>query len=520
LLLRTFSAAGRSSTVFRVSPLVASSGAIPPVGNRLVGQVSGSGNVTATIKITGKNFLSGAIPGLGSVSGVIFNAPHGASALTGNVIGSGALSASITNTPTVAWNSNVNMVVDGNSFINPSEGSTGGQTLSNQLQALPPFAGSGATATTLGHSGFSWSQLDGAASTVDAAFVPGKINILVVGETTNTVFNTGADAATTITQTKAYVANRLAAHPWDRIVLFGTIPRQSGGSVAAQNAILTAVDADMKNNTSAYGAYHFVDVRAGTIYAFPDYTDASFTAARAYYYDTPMIHPTNAGYGILAKALSDYLRTMPLPTASNAMSGSVAGIGAVSGTMTNSGGVTANYIRLTPTRMTESVNGAGGYNYAANNDGGYDTNYTVGQTTRFLPAGQDGWFQIVSQGQGNNGPILALSVNPNPVRYQDSAVGAYMDSNFNSSGYNYILSGGGSVGSANNTGTVQVGDLLRLRRTGSSIVAETSKNAGATWVNVYSFSGTYTGALYPIFQTGTTNSYGVIVQPSASSNVA
>jgi hypothetical protein len=216
------------------------------------------------------------------------------------------------------WNTGVNFIQVGNSFV-AGFGATGGQTFPFQLRAMSPIAGSGTRAQSFGATGNTWAQLSSLNTVVDDAWIEGKYNILCVGETTNSVFSANLNAADTIASAKAYIAARKAARQWDKVVLFGTIPRQNTVTPAntpAYNAILDAVDADMKANPAAYGADLFVDVRAGNVYDFAgDYSDAKFATMTDYYGEAPgsMVHPKNIGYGLLATNVAAALQTIAVP---------------------------------------------------------------------------------------------------------------------------------------------------------------------------------------------------------------
>lgn len=216
--------------------------------------------------------------------------------------------------------SNVNLVFDGNS-LTYGTGSTGGQSLAVQTMAKSWAAGSGATMSNVSFAGRSWGDLISNGSAVDSAYVPGKINVLVVGETTNSVFNTSSTAAQAVASAQSYINARLAQNPDWRIVLVTTIPRQTGPQVAANqtaldaaNAVLVAADNIMRATYRKMGAVALVDVRSpGSPFNFTGYTPADFSAVANLYAeaDGSRVHLTNAGYSLWADMIDLALRRLP-----------------------------------------------------------------------------------------------------------------------------------------------------------------------------------------------------------------
>ena len=72
--------------------------------------------------------------------------------------------------------------------------------------------GSGANSGNVAIPGQTWADMIKNAADIDNLYVSGKKNILVIGETTNSVYNEGASVEKTVSDAKAYIAARRAAH--------------------------------------------------------------------------------------------------------------------------------------------------------------------------------------------------------------------------------------------------------------------------------------------------------------------
>lgn len=223
----------------------------------------------------------------------------------------------------VNFSANTNVVWHGNSLV-AGNGASGGQTLPVQVAARAPMAGSGAATSNFGVNG---QNLDGmlstAPGTVDAAWVSGKTNVLIMWEVTNSVFGTLKTASQTQTLITNYVAARKAAHPWS-VLYLTTIPRCAGGNVTDQtsrdnlNGIMTTVDAYVRANYKSMGIDAVCDVRqAGSPFAFTDYLPATFDAIQSLWSEGSgaQIHLNNAGYGVVAGYVASALRRLPKPGA-------------------------------------------------------------------------------------------------------------------------------------------------------------------------------------------------------------
>jgi lysophospholipase L1-like esterase len=213
----------------------------------------------------------------------------------------------------------VNVVFDGNSLVR-GDGSTNGQNLVTQVSALAPLNGQ-LVVPNLGIDGQTIAQMRSGSSDVEASWVPGKTNVLVVWEGTNSI-NYGAssdDGTGAFNDMAAYCADRLALHPW-KLVMMTTLPRYNLGATQAQvdtfNAKLVKYSSLLLANYKSIGAVAIVDVRqAGSPWIFPDYTLSTFESATALPYWAnegagKHIHLNNAGYGVVARMVADVLKRL------------------------------------------------------------------------------------------------------------------------------------------------------------------------------------------------------------------
>lgn len=144
--------------------------------------------------------------------------------------------------------------------------------------------------------------------------------------------------------------------------------------------------------------------------------------------------------------------------------------------------------------VTETGSSGAGYNYI----GQFGTNaYTSGLaavSTKTLAVSTDGYIRctlnLVSNA-GDNELILGLYATQSTSFPAGYAIGvgdsrAYM-----------VMGQFGSATPNGVTGRTPVtGDLIRVRRSGTSIIGEVSSDTGASWVTIHTFSGASTAALY------------------------
>lgn len=168
--------------------------------------------------------------------------------------------------------------------------------------------------------GQTWADMTKNASDVQGLWRSGKKNILVTGETTNSIFVEGASVAKTVADAKAYIAARRASQKWDYVVLCGTIPR--GDKATAQenvemNKRILDVDAQLKADTTLYDSW--VNFRAFS----PEWFKARADGYTAKFMDSTstcnptggrpdMIHPIGAPRDVFADAIADGLNRLSL----------------------------------------------------------------------------------------------------------------------------------------------------------------------------------------------------------------
>ena len=175
--------------------------------------------------------------------------------------------------------------------------------------------GSGANSGNVSIPGQTWADMIKNATDIDGLYVPGKKNILVIGETTNSIYNEGASVEKAVTDAKAYIAARMAAHKWEKIILCGTIPRADRSSQAENRALnqkLIEVDAQLRADTSLYDVWVDYRTYAPQWYALAaDGATAPFMASGTCNVlggQIDMIHPIGAARDAYADAIADGLR--------------------------------------------------------------------------------------------------------------------------------------------------------------------------------------------------------------------
>lgn len=214
----------------------------------------------------------------------------------------------------VAWNSGTHLHVDGNSIYAAHLA----QAMDTLIWEIAPFSTSGATRSNSAIAGQTWQDMKNNPGEVDAAWVAGKTNVLLLSETTNSVFNEGKSVSEIIQTATQYIAARQAAHPW-RILLSGTIPRGGTASDATNNAKLSEVDAYMAANYKDMGAHGYVGFRDIPMYNHDGTTAAPFTNYQTAWNETaaPWIHPkdgstaSNTGKRAMAAKIATALQQLP-----------------------------------------------------------------------------------------------------------------------------------------------------------------------------------------------------------------
>lgn len=210
--------------------------------------------------------------------------------------------------------STVHVHMDANS-IWANWGVYAGSKSMDMLPALVDLAtATGITYSNTSITGQSWAGMASAAADVDAAYVDGKTNVLVVSETTNSVFLDGKTAAGAIADYLTYIEARLAENPWEYVVMFGTIPRGGTSGDATNNARLLAADALVQADLAA----HHVDAFFGFRDLSPFYQDGTTragymaTTTTCYESTAPYIHPIGSARELLASRVAYGLARIPV----------------------------------------------------------------------------------------------------------------------------------------------------------------------------------------------------------------
>lgn len=231
-------------------------------------------------------------------------------AIIGRRIGSGTV---ITPPPAgggLVFDSTLNFVLDGNSHI---YGIGGAQNIPRVLAKTAPISvvthpitvsydatplgGSptnkwqsdkGIIVWNFGVSGESWRKMNGldgggGAALTDAAWVDGKVNVLLAWEGTNSLVS-GRTPEWAISDATDYIAARRALHPGWKIIVGTVAPRQVSTQAGTDslNASIDAYNTLLRAQYLSMGADVLFDVRAaGSQLNLPDYLNATFEAAAA-----------------------------------------------------------------------------------------------------------------------------------------------------------------------------------------------------------------------------------------------
>lgn len=185
----------------------------------------------------------------------------------------------------------------------------------DQLPALVDLAAStGVTYSNTSIPGQSWAGMTSAATDIDAAYVAGKVNVLAVSETTNSVFNDGKTAAGAVADYLAYINGRLAANPWDYVVMFGTVPRGGQAGDATNNARLVEADALIEADLAGNHVDAFFGFRDLSPFFLSGNAREGFMASTTTCLEStaPYIHPVGSARELLASRVAYGLQRIPV----------------------------------------------------------------------------------------------------------------------------------------------------------------------------------------------------------------
>jgi len=151
--------------------------------------------------------------------------------------------------------------------------------------------------------------------------------------------------------------------------------------------------------------------------------------------------------------------------------------------------------------------GADGAVYGGASGGGtQSTQYGYGSTI-VIPSRSDGWFQarvrVLNPGAGLASAIVGLATVDTNTSFSAYAYGLHADQGAPTP-YTYRVVTAGALGNTANLAQVvrQDGDVLRLRRNGSSVIAEVSRGGDQAFVPVHVWTADGGTALFPRFAIG------------------
>ena len=228
----------------------------------------------------------------------------------------------------LAWDRSVTIKVTtwGNSHYStaPGLGATAGIDQTGTFKTV--LDNSGAARANLSVPGRTWRGMADHAADAIAAWSPlHDYNVIVVGETTNSIFGGSDGYAPRTTQAQvladahAAIDPILAAHPWI-VLLCSTIPRGGTPDYTAQNALAQSVDTYMGSHLEEFGAHGFVNFRSsnsfngdGTSYTSDTWQWMGSIGKDWDYLPPPYIHPAGEPYVAMADLIGDGLAALAAP---------------------------------------------------------------------------------------------------------------------------------------------------------------------------------------------------------------
>lgn len=153
---------------------------------------------------------------------------------------------------------------------------------------------------------------------------------------------------------------------------------------------------------------------------------------------------------------------------------------------------TASNVRLSPTNsIIES--GTGPYSYTGGGSANAAfSNAFGGLSSTGIPANGDGWLSFVVGGFASTSePMLGINTGSTLITFGSLPCAFYPQGSSNK----YIPWTSGTSGTPTNVVTPANGDVMRLRRSGTSVIAEVSKDSGSTWTTIYTWTAQTTAAV-------------------------
>jgi hypothetical protein len=214
---------------------------------------------------------------------------------------------------------------------------------------------------------------------------------------------------------------------------------------------------------------------------------------------------------VSGSTISGTFTTNGSPTITLSQTG--AGFESKTNTTTLAVGSALNYLRLSAlNNLTETGDSSVGYTYTPTTLSGanYGNPTASGFSTKHLAASVDGWITYnVVNAAAVNGTIMGLCQSANPSGYGDITLGVFQDASGSQTHYQTLPGGSAS------TVLIAVGDIARVRRTGSFLYSEVSKDSGATWIGITSVGLASTIPVYAYYQAGLSNP---ISKPTSSAS--
>lgn len=201
--------------------------------------------------------------------------------------------------------------VEGNSISSGLVTSPGSLTL--YIKQTEPLASAPSVLyATTATGGAQWTDLIARGATVDASFVAGRNNLLILNEHINALYLDRNTVEQVQAQVTEYLAARLAANPW-RVIYWRTVPYGGGPAFAKMNAEMTFLDDWMETNKNTLGIERVVDPRVIPAFDHDGTSPDPYIEYAAWWEETEYrwIHPENIGQIEIAKLIVAAMETMP-----------------------------------------------------------------------------------------------------------------------------------------------------------------------------------------------------------------
>lgn len=212
--------------------------------------------------------------------------------------------------PFLTINSTVNITVDANSIWSNQMGIPGIEAL-GPLVTLKNTTGCAINNTSI--AGQTWAQMAANVTDVSATYVVGKTNVLIAGETRNSIFN-GRTVAQTVSDVHDYVNAVLAAKPWQYIVLMGALPSDGVSTALTNNSNMITVENYLRDHLADFSAKAFCYYRDIPYFSGDGASQQGFMLSPANVIETasPWVHPRGAARDTIAARMAVVLQQIPL----------------------------------------------------------------------------------------------------------------------------------------------------------------------------------------------------------------